>query len=79
MTRKTVIALVLTGVTLIAATPSPAVERNSAATGNAWYGGAGHESPRQRSREPSVPDCAYPLNYDSGGAAIFQRYGCRLP
>jgi hypothetical protein len=25
------------------------------------------------------PDCAYPLRYDSGGNAVFQRFGCRLP
>lgn len=23
--------------------------------------------------------CAYPLGYDSGGAAVFQMYGCPLP
>jgi hypothetical protein len=30
----------------------------------------------QRVQRPA--DCAYP-RYDSGGVAVFQRFGCRLP
>jgi hypothetical protein len=62
----------------------------SAATGP-WYGGPfgfgpGSEAYAQGSwhlnqdgQAYQVPyDCAYPLGYDSGGAAIFDR-GCHLP
>jgi hypothetical protein len=80
MTRKTAIAFMLAGAVIIAAAPSSAAERDGA--GNPWYGGASEgysRGSRHRNGAPQVPDCAYPQHYDSGGVAIFQRYGCRLP
>jgi hypothetical protein len=79
MTRKTALAFMLAGaVMVIAATPSSAAERDG--VGNSWLGAASDGyAPRHRNGAPQVPDCAYPLNYDSGGVAIFQRHGCRLP
>jgi hypothetical protein len=63
----------------------------AAAMGNPWSGGPfgfgpGSEAYAQGSwhlnqdgQAYQVPyDCAYPLGYDSGGAAIFDR-GCHLP
>jgi len=79
MTHKTALAFMLaSAVMFIAATPS-AAERGT--VGHPWYGGATNDAhePRHRNGPPQVPDCAYPQHYDSGGAAIFQRHGCRLP
>jgi hypothetical protein len=70
----------LAGTVIIAVAPASAAERDGA--GNPWYGGTSEgrpSGPRHRNGAPQVPDCAYPQNYDSGGVAIFQRYGCRLP
>ena len=83
------LAVMLAGaVMLIAATPSFAATRPKpnvpwygsvyGAGGSAYAQGSLHINPNgQRVRTPS--DCAYPLRYDSGGNAVFQRYGCRLP
>jgi hypothetical protein len=83
------LAVMLAGaVMLIAATPSFAATRakpNSPWYGNVYGAGSGafaqgsrHINPNgQRFQTPS--DCAYPLRYDSGGVAVFQRQGCRLP
>jgi hypothetical protein len=81
MTAKKVAFMLAGAVMLIAATPSSAAERDPGAAGNPWYGGAAIDAygSRHRNGAPQVPDCAYPLNYDSGGVAIFQRHGCRLP
>jgi hypothetical protein len=79
MTRKSVTAFTLaTAVMLIAVTPSSATERDG--VGNSWLGAASDgNAPRHRNGAPQIPDCAYPLNYDSSGVPIFQRHGCRLP
>ena len=79
-------------VMLLAAAPASAAPRTKT---NAWHGsaygagsaygpagsafaqGAVQVNPNgQPVRTP--PACAYP-RYDSGGVAVFQRFGCRLP
>jgi hypothetical protein len=81
------LAVMLAGaVMLLAAAPASAATRTKT---NAWYGnaygaagsafaqGTSTVNPSgQRVQRPA--DCAYP-RYDSGGVAVFQRFGCRLP
>jgi len=79
-------------VMLLAAAPASAATRtktntwhNSAYGAGSAYGAASGAFAQgswsinpsgQRVQRPA--DCAYP-RYDSGGVAVFQRYGCRLP
>ena len=70
------------------------MRRSPVRYGNPFGGAAGSYAfaPGQESYAPGtwhinqnglpyrVPDdCAYPIGYDSGGAAIFQMFGCHLP
>jgi hypothetical protein len=82
------LAVMLAGaVMLLAAAPASAATRTKAHT---WHGsaygaassafaqGAGTINPNSQRVQPP-PACAYPQRYDSGGVAVFQRFGCRLP
>jgi hypothetical protein len=82
------LAFALAGaVMLIAAAPADAAVRTKS---TARYGAAlapGAEAFAQGSRNVNQngapfrtpPACAYPLRYDSGGVAVFNRQNCRLP
>jgi hypothetical protein len=83
------LAVMLAGaVMLFAAAPASAATRTKTNTwhGNAYgaYGAAGGAFAQGTSINPNgqpvrtPPACAYP-RYDSGGVAVFQRFGCRLP
>jgi hypothetical protein len=85
------LAVMLAGaVMLLAAAPASAAPRTKTntwhgsvygaygAAGGAFAQGSVHLNPNgQPVRTP--PACAYPQRYDSGGVAVFQRFGCRLP
>jgi hypothetical protein len=89
VSKNSALPLLLAGVMMaVAATPAAAAPR--AKSGSAWHGNpfaAGSQAFAQGSRQVNQngvrfrtpPDCAYPLRYDSGGNAVFQRFGCRLP
>lgn len=89
MSKNNALALMLAGAVMVAlAAPASAAVR-AKPTGPGFGGpfAAGNEAFAQGSRHlnqngvrfRTAPDCAYPLRYDSGGNAVFQRFGCRLP
>jgi hypothetical protein len=89
MSKNHTLACMLAGaVVLAAAMPASAAVR-AKSTGPGFGGpfAAGSDAFAQGSRHlnqngvgyRAPPDCAYPLRYDSGGNAVFQRFGCRLP
>ena len=82
------LAFILAGaVMVIAAAPASAAARARAPAdyGAPFAGGSAAFAQGQRQvnqngapfRTP--PACAYPQRYDSGGNAVFQLQGCRLP
>jgi hypothetical protein len=84
MTKKNTIALALAGVVMFsgltplsAAARSNTISARSAAGSHDYAPGTWHIN--QDGMRYQVPyPCAYPLGYDSGGAAIFQMHGCPL-
>jgi hypothetical protein len=89
MSRSNALAFLLAGA-VVAAMAMPAAAAPRAKSSAAWQGNpfaSGSQAFAQGSRHlnqngvrfRTPPDCAYPLRYDSGGNAVFQRFGCRLP